>query len=228
LYPQVAVPDADNPRRRDSDLVFHTSRMPDVALHPGCVFAGAPHLIREGDVLFFGTLLETQRPFLTNVSSASALHVLSVVARRIDVNADATRWIVDGWLLLAVTDARAAAAALRLAHRVRLLVRAVLAARLPPSPGGLVASATTLAVAGVPADRDIALMPELLRAIGSDAVDVRMPAHEVMSELRQRLAAYLVTPIAFKVEQIRSSQRAANVRSTLNYSFPVRLAETMM
>ncbi|XP_019944175.2 probable ATP-dependent RNA helicase DHX34 [Paralichthys olivaceus] len=114
LYPQLALPDEHNSTRKDSEQVFHTKNKQGVVIHPTSVFASDPEVLhvpedenREGpdhkassrhQLLAFVTLLETNKPYLSNCSRVPALQALLLVANSVDSNADCTRLVVDGWL----------------------------------------------------------------------------------------------------------------------------------
>uniref|UniRef100_A0A8C6SBM2 DEAH (Asp-Glu-Ala-His) box polypeptide 34 n=1 Tax=Neogobius melanostomus TaxID=47308 RepID=A0A8C6SBM2_9GOBI len=116
LYPQLALPDEHNTARKDSDQVFHTKNKQGVVIHPTSVFASDPEVLhvpeddgREGlskkgsskhQLLAFVTLLETNKPYLTNCVRVPALQALLLVANVVDSNADCSRLVVDGWLEL--------------------------------------------------------------------------------------------------------------------------------
>lgn len=114
LYPQLALPDEHNTTRKDSDQVFHTKNKQGVVMHPTSVFASDPEVLhvpeddsREGkkgsskhQLLAFVTLLETNKPYLTNCVRVPALQALLLVANSVDSNADCSRLVVDGWLEL--------------------------------------------------------------------------------------------------------------------------------
>ncbi|KAM4743030.1 putative ATP-dependent RNA helicase DHX34 isoform 2-T3 [Anableps anableps] len=92
LYPQLAVPDEHNTTRKDSDQVFHTRNKQGVVVHPTSVFASDPEVLhvpednaREAgpdrkdssrhQLLAFVTLLETNKPYLSNCVRVPALQV---------------------------------------------------------------------------------------------------------------------------------------------------------
>ncbi|XP_068601686.1 probable ATP-dependent RNA helicase DHX34 [Brachionichthys hirsutus] len=117
LYPQLALPDEHNTTRKDSDQVFHTKNKQGVVIHPTSVFASDPEVLQvpENDnrdagpesrdssrhqLLAFVTLLETNKPYLTNCVRVPALQTVLLVANSVDSNADCTRLVVDGWLEL--------------------------------------------------------------------------------------------------------------------------------
>lgn len=117
LYPQLALPDEHNTTRKDSDQVFHTKNKHGVVMHPTSVFASDPEVLhvpeddgREGSkkdsskhqLLAFVTLLETNKPYLTNCVRVPALQTLVLVANSVDTNADCSRLVVDGWLELEI------------------------------------------------------------------------------------------------------------------------------
>ncbi|TKS80720.1 putative ATP-dependent RNA helicase DHX34 [Collichthys lucidus] len=121
LYPQLALPDEHNSTRKDSEQVFHTKNKQGVVIHPTSVFASDPEVLQvpESDVretgpdrrdssrhqlLAFVTLLETNRPYLSNCVRVPALQALLLVANTVDSNADCTRLVVDGWLELELRE----------------------------------------------------------------------------------------------------------------------------
>ncbi|XP_062242644.1 probable ATP-dependent RNA helicase DHX34 [Platichthys flesus] len=124
LYPQLALPDEHNSTRKDSEQVFHTKNKQGVVIHPTSVFAIDPEVLhvpeddsREGpdrgdssrhQLLAFVTLLETNRPYLSNCVRVPALQALLLVANAVDSNADCTRLVVDGWLEVELRDAEEA------------------------------------------------------------------------------------------------------------------------
>lgn len=96
LYPQLAVPDAFNSSRKDSDQIFHTQAKQGAVLHPTCVFAGSPEVLHaqepeagscdgsrddkdkmssEHQLLSFVSLLETNKPYLVNCVRIPALQI---------------------------------------------------------------------------------------------------------------------------------------------------------
>ncbi|KAM6100841.1 putative ATP-dependent RNA helicase DHX34, partial [Pterocles gutturalis] len=128
LYPQLAVPDALNSSRKDSDQIFHTKTKQGIVLHPTSVFATNPELLHVNDgpngggtkvdpkdglsshhqLLAFVSLLETNKPYLVNCLRIPALQSLLLFARSLDTNADCSRLVADGWLELIVPDADSA------------------------------------------------------------------------------------------------------------------------
>ncbi|KAA8594111.1 hypothetical protein FQN60_004945 [Etheostoma spectabile] len=92
LYPQLALPDEHNTARKDSDQVFHTKNKQGVVIHPTSVFASDPEVLQvpEDDtremgpdrrdstrhqLLAFVTLLETNKPYLSNCVRVPALQL---------------------------------------------------------------------------------------------------------------------------------------------------------
>ncbi|KAG8001841.1 putative ATP-dependent RNA helicase DHX34 [Nibea albiflora] len=121
LYPQLALPDEHNSTRKDSEQVFHTKSKQGVVIHPTSVFASDPEVLQvpESDIremgpdrrdssrhqlLAFVTLLETNKPYLSNCVRVPALQALLLVANTVDSNADCTRLVVDGWLELELRE----------------------------------------------------------------------------------------------------------------------------
>ncbi|KAG1938828.1 putative ATP-dependent RNA helicase DHX34 [Pimephales promelas] len=120
LYPQLAMPDEHNATRKDSEQVFHTRNKQGVVIHPTSVFAIDPEVLHVPEhessefgadkgqsnrhqLLAFVTLLETNKPYVSNCVRIPALQALLLVANSVDTNADCTRVVVDGWLELGLT-----------------------------------------------------------------------------------------------------------------------------
>lgn len=174
LYPQLAVPDALNNSRKDSDQIFHTKSKQGVVLHPSCVFATSPELLhakegkerggtkedglsRHHQLLAFVSLLETTKPYLVNCIRVPALQALLLFSRSLDTNADCTRLVADGWLELTLPDAAAALRFLAAALQLRASWEKLLDQQL--DPGG-----------DEPSSRDLsALKRGLLEFLGMEA-----------------------------------------------------------
>ncbi|XP_036941732.1 probable ATP-dependent RNA helicase DHX34 [Acanthopagrus latus] len=153
LYPQLALPDEHNSTRKESEQVFHTRNKQGVVIHPTSVFASDPEVLQlpESDtremgpdrtdsskhqLLAFVTLLETNKPYLTNCARVPALQTLLLVANSIDSNADCTRLVVDGWLELELRDPEAALKTLSTALTHRAEWERLLLAQLGTSTMG--------------------------------------------------------------------------------------------
>lgn len=140
LYPQLAVPDAFNSGRKDTDQIFHTQAKQGTVLHPTCVFANSPEVLhtqgqeasgREGSqdakdqmscrhqLLAFVSLLETNKPYLVNCVRIPALQSLLLFSRSIDTNGDCSRLVADGWLELQLVDSESAVRLLATALQLR-------------------------------------------------------------------------------------------------------------
>ncbi|XP_036029516.1 probable ATP-dependent RNA helicase DHX34 [Onychomys torridus] len=141
LYPQLAVPDAFNSGRKDSDQIFHTQAKQGTVLHPTCVFANSPEVLHtqeqeaaggEGrsqdgkdqmsckhQLLAFVSLLETNKPYLVNCVRIPALQSLLLFSRSIDTNGDCSRLVADSWLELQLTDSESAVRLLATSLRLR-------------------------------------------------------------------------------------------------------------
>ncbi|XP_006142184.1 probable ATP-dependent RNA helicase DHX34 [Tupaia chinensis] len=140
LYPQLAVPDAFNSGRKDSDQIFHTRAKQGAVLHPTSIFASSPEVLHareqeaEGRVgsrddkdkrssghqlLTFVSLLETNKLYLVNCVRIPALQSLLLFSRSLDTNGDCTRLVADGWLELQVADSESAVRLLGTSLRLR-------------------------------------------------------------------------------------------------------------
>ncbi|KAM9853793.1 putative ATP-dependent RNA helicase DHX34 [Aulostomus maculatus] len=154
LYPQLALPDEHNTTRKDSDQVFHTRNKQGVVIHPTSVFASDPEVLhvpeddtRETDpdrrdsskhqLLAFVTLLETNKPYLSNCVRVPALQALLLVANSLDSNADCTRLVVDGWLELELRESEEALKVLSKALTLRAEWERLLLAQLEQNHTGI-------------------------------------------------------------------------------------------
>ncbi|KAM9359030.1 putative ATP-dependent RNA helicase DHX34 [Symphorus nematophorus] len=153
LYPQLALPDEHNSTRKDSEQVFHTKNKQGVVIHPTSVFASDPEVLHvpEDDnremgpdrrdssrhqLLAFVTLLETNKPYLSNCVRVPALQALLLVANSVDSNADCTRLVVDGWLEVELRDPEEALKSLSTALTLRAEWERLLLAQLGQSTMG--------------------------------------------------------------------------------------------
>ncbi|MBN3310424.1 DHX34 helicase, partial [Amia calva] len=153
LYPQLALPDEHNATRKDSEQVFHTRSKQGVLIHPTSVFASDPEVLHipehdskeqgsekgqtsKHQMLAFVTLLETNKPYITNCVRMPALQGLLLVGNSVDCNADCTRVVVDGWLELVISDGEAALGALSMALTLRQDWERLLQAQLGRAAGG--------------------------------------------------------------------------------------------
>ncbi|KAI3354044.1 hypothetical protein L3Q82_018599 [Scortum barcoo] len=153
LYPQLALPDEHNSTRKDSEQVFHTKNKHGVVIHPTSVFASDPEVLHvpEDDtremgpdrrdsskhqLLAFVTLLETNKPYLSNCVRVPALQALLLVANSVDSNADCTRLVVDGWLELELREPEEAVKVLSTALTLRGEWERLLLAQLGQSTKG--------------------------------------------------------------------------------------------
>lgn len=150
LYPQLALPDEHNSTRKDSDQVFHTKNKQGVVIHPTSVFASDPEVLQvpEDDtremgsdrkdssrhqLLAFVTLLETNKPYLSNCVRVPALQALLLVANSVDTNADCARLVVDGWLEVELREPEEALKVLSTALTLRAEWERLLLAQLGQS-----------------------------------------------------------------------------------------------
>ncbi|KAI1893670.1 hypothetical protein AGOR_G00126090 [Albula goreensis] len=154
LYPQLALPDEHNATRKDSEQIFHTRNKQGVIIHPTSVFASDPEVLHlpelesrepgaekgescKHQLLAFVTLLETNKPYVSNCVRVPALQALLLVASSVDTNADCTRLVLDGWLELCLSHGEAALRCLSSALMLRAEWERLLQAQLHQSTRGL-------------------------------------------------------------------------------------------
>eukprot|EP00873_Tetraselmis_striata_P028313 jgi/Tetstr1/448577/TSEL_035826.t1 len=102
LYPNLAVPAIGNMHRRETDMRFHLATGKDGALHPSSGLAGRARELDAACVVAFVEALETRALFLCNNTPMPALPALLLSASQVDTTLDASRMVVDRWLLLRV------------------------------------------------------------------------------------------------------------------------------
>lgn len=158
LYPQVAVPDPLNGRRRASEARFMSRSVPEATIHPGSVYAGAEATITPHHIAMYENVLQTTRTFLVNVTCLPAMPALLLFAQHVHTDASGAfldtpmtllelrahvdnvnlltcatgdRMLIDGWLLAVFSD-RAGRACLGEAAALRSRLHRLLQARLKP------------------------------------------------------------------------------------------------
>ncbi|KAL0096683.1 P-loop containing nucleoside triphosphate hydrolase protein [Phycomyces blakesleeanus] len=98
LYPQLAIGDEHNPYRSSNEIVFHTPVKSFLSLHPTSVFSAHPDWVqgvgdnvRKDDLiveqamyhqlLCYLQILETNRPYLLNITRTPGIHTLLMFAK---------------------------------------------------------------------------------------------------------------------------------------------------
>lgn len=135
LYPNVAVADPGNARRRESDQRFITRKRTDGVLHPTCGLTGdaAP---ADSEALVYGSMVETSRLFISNVTRVPALALL-LVAGSVETTRSCGKMLIDGWVLLRMSaDVQEGQSALREAAALRRLLSALLKKQLSRTTTG--------------------------------------------------------------------------------------------
>ncbi|GLH05301.1 ATP-dependent RNA helicase DHX8 [Gryllus bimaculatus] len=138
LYPQLAVADEFNASKSVSEMLFHTSTKPFVALHPMSYFGRHPQVLQLSDadveaparsqgrlplsskhqLLCYMSLLETTKPYLMNTLRIPAAQSLLLFCQNLDTSLDFSRVVCDEWLELEFSAPPSAA---MLLHRVSQL-----------------------------------------------------------------------------------------------------------
>ncbi|KAI9138090.1 P-loop containing nucleoside triphosphate hydrolase protein [Paraphysoderma sedebokerense] len=86
LYPQLAITDELNPKRKLQDWVFHTKNMRFVTIHPTSVFYAKSELLEVkptgiDELICYLQLLETTKPYLMNLIRVPAVHTCLMFAK---------------------------------------------------------------------------------------------------------------------------------------------------
>ncbi|KAJ3300017.1 DEAH (Asp-Glu-Ala-His) box polypeptide 34 [Borealophlyctis nickersoniae] len=170
LYPHLAVADEANHTRTGLEQMFHTKGKRFVQMHPTSVFFYKPELVQPTvqkvapqipsdakptlatlhakapltELLCYVELLETTKPYLTNVTRLPAFAACLLFGRssadtwlEVDVTPDLMHLIVDEWLVLRFGDPRMAEKVLVLAIWLRLAWEIVVSGKLQNAQRGL-------------------------------------------------------------------------------------------
>ncbi|KAI7903484.1 uncharacterized protein BX663DRAFT_31553 [Cokeromyces recurvatus] len=137
LYPQLAIGDEHNPYRKSNEIVFHTSAKSFLSIHPSSVIASHPEWVQELEkelrkddktveealyhqLLCYLQLLETNRPFLVNITRVPGIHVLLLFGKIIDLNYDCSVIVVDSYFVIRFRTTQVAEYVIYLAYQLRL------------------------------------------------------------------------------------------------------------
>ncbi|KAI9351976.1 hypothetical protein BDR26DRAFT_318605 [Obelidium mucronatum] len=162
LYPHIAIADDANAYRPASEQIYHTKTKRFVKMLPTSVFCVKPELLHPKEViapsntsntteketldsirpkqeltelLCYLELLETNKPYLTNVLRVPAVPVCLLFAHRLDVNHDMTHVLVDSWLHLHFKNPSKGERVLVLANWLRTAWEHVMGRRLKKVDG---------------------------------------------------------------------------------------------
>ncbi|TPX35982.1 hypothetical protein SmJEL517_g01830 [Synchytrium microbalum] len=144
LYPQMGIRDDANAQKRTTEHVFHTKAKRFVFMHPTSVFAVHPEFLlpkeagpkmrtpigfdqmrsvtadtNAPELVCYVELLQTTKPFLTNVFRVPSMPSCLLFARSMDLSWDFLHIVVDGWLHLSFPDREVAEKCLILSNWLR-------------------------------------------------------------------------------------------------------------
>ncbi|KAI9025180.1 P-loop containing nucleoside triphosphate hydrolase protein [Phycomyces nitens] len=136
LYPQLAIGDEHNPYRNSNEIVFHTPVKSFLSIHPTSVFSAHPDWVqgvgdnvRKDDIiveqamyhqlLCYLQILETNRPYLLNITRTPGIHILLMFAKTIDTNSDCSVLVIDSFYVIRFRTGPVADYVLYLTHLLR-------------------------------------------------------------------------------------------------------------
>ncbi|KAI8064692.1 P-loop containing nucleoside triphosphate hydrolase protein [Gongronella butleri] len=136
LYPQFAMGDSHNPYRKSDELVFHAPVASFLSLHPSSALAHHPDWVRElgenvrrddlaveegiqHQLLCYLQLLETNKPYLLNLTRVPGVHMLLLFSKHLDTNRDCTVMVADAFYVLQFKTAEVAQCVLKRACQLR-------------------------------------------------------------------------------------------------------------
>ncbi|TPX47708.1 hypothetical protein SeLEV6574_g02520 [Synchytrium endobioticum] len=164
LYPQLAIRDDANAHKRATEHVFHTKTKRFIFMHPSSVFAVHPEFLlpmgegpklpptapggfdrmrsvtadsKTPELLCFVELLQTTKPFLTNVFRVPAVSACLLFARSMHVSWNHLHVVIDGWLHLSFPNREMAEKCLILSSWLRAAWDLVIWQRLERVPANL-------------------------------------------------------------------------------------------
>ncbi|KAF1807654.1 putative ATP-dependent RNA helicase DHX34 [Mucor lusitanicus] len=117
LYPQLAIGDEHNPYRKSNEIVFQVPAKNFLSIHPSSVIASHPEWVQGHDektrkddqtvedslyqqLLCYLQLLETNKPFLVNITRVPGIHTLLLFGKVIDLNYDCSVIVVDSYFVI--------------------------------------------------------------------------------------------------------------------------------
>eukprot|EP01114_Cavostelium_apophysatum_P019440 TRINITY_DN6273_c0_g1_i1.p1 TRINITY_DN6273_c0_g1~~TRINITY_DN6273_c0_g1_i1.p1 ORF type:complete len:307 (-),score=104.57 TRINITY_DN6273_c0_g1_i1:210-1130(-) len=154
-------------------------------------------------MLYYEKLLETKKPYITNVYAVSALHSLLLFARIVDTNKDCSRYVVDNWLEIKLEHPQAGETLITVVHQLRLMLRNMLLTRLASPEYALQASQAKINVAPID-EQLLSKLPHYIQNIKEHALDSKMECSE--EDLSLKLAEFLAAPILFKLRKLKHSE----------------------
>ncbi|KAK9503325.1 hypothetical protein O3M35_011924 [Rhynocoris fuscipes] len=118
LYPQIAIADEYNHHKGINDQLFHTQSKPFVFLHPMSYFGNHPESLHLSDsdivqhpqfnskaplssrhqILFYMSLLETNKPYLVNTLRMPAAQSLLLFCNQMHTNGNFSKVVCDSWI----------------------------------------------------------------------------------------------------------------------------------
>ncbi|KAF7726559.1 DEAH (Asp-Glu-Ala-His) box polypeptide 34 [Apophysomyces ossiformis] len=147
LYPQLAIGDEHNPYRKSNEIVFHTPVKNFLSPHPTSVIASHPDWVqglgdnvRKDDLqveqsmyhqlLCYLQLLETNKPYILNVTRVPGIHILLLFAKTIDTNSDCSVLVLDGYYVVKFRTVPVAEYVLYLSYMLRTTWNRLLTLRI--------------------------------------------------------------------------------------------------
>lgn len=98
LYPNVAYGAEQNSALPAREHTYHTRTKERIAMHPSSAFSRSADSIGGNDVLFYETLLQTNKTYIVSPVRVPALPFLLLLGQSIDTDATCTVVVVDEWL----------------------------------------------------------------------------------------------------------------------------------
>ncbi|GAN03267.1 ATP-dependent RNA helicase DHX34 isoform X5 [Mucor ambiguus] len=136
LYPQLAIGDEHNPYRKSNEIVFQVPAKNFLSIHPSSVIASHPEWVQGYDektrkddqtvedsmyqqLLCYLQLLETNKPFLVNITRVPGIHSLLLFGKVIDLNYDCSVVVVDSYFVIRFKTSQVAEYVIYLSQTLR-------------------------------------------------------------------------------------------------------------
>ncbi|ORE07685.1 P-loop containing nucleoside triphosphate hydrolase protein [Rhizopus microsporus var. microsporus] len=233
LYPQFAIGDEHNPHRNSNELVFHTTVKSFLCIHPTSVVASHPEWVQGDDpkrrkddqtaedamqqqLLCYLQLLETNKPYILNITRTPGIHVLLLFAKSIDTNFDCSLLVVDKYYIIRFRTTPVAEYVLYLSSKLRSIWNKLLNLRISQGLGKVVEEESNVIISPATKEKLPLGIQHILSEQGQtvqgfDRVDMWTPETELryrkeMQSLCDKLVEFMETSISAELSIGKASE----------------------
>ncbi|EPB90295.1 hypothetical protein HMPREF1544_02820 [Mucor circinelloides 1006PhL] len=234
LYPQLAIGDEHNPYRKSNEIVFQVPAKSFLSIHPSSVIASHPEWVQGHDkntrkddqtvedslyqqLLCYLQLLETNKPFLVNITRVPGIHALLLFGKVIDLNFDCSVVVVDSYFVIRFKTSQVAEYVVYLSHTLRrewnrlmnLRISRGLGETVDETMDDLIISPSTKS--SLPLTIQQILEDKQKSNEAEEAIDMWTPEAEKkyqlqMQSLNRRLVEFMDTSISAEIKAAKASE----------------------